>query len=130
MVNGAGVTIILTSNSASTNPSSIATVDINGGATMNLSASTTGTYAGVLFYQDRRALDSGSNKVNGNASSAFQGAFYFPSQAVEFSGTSGMSTDCVKLVSRRVTFIGNSSIANNCPGYIPKITGTRIRLVG
>lgn len=130
VVNGAGVTIILTSNSASTNPSSIATVDINGGATMNLSASTTGTYAGVLFYQDRRALDSGSNKVNGNASSAFQGAFYFPSQAVEFSGTSGMSTDCVKLVSRRVTFIGNSSIVNNCPGYIPKITGTRIRLVG
>ena len=130
VLNGAGVTIILTSSSATTNPSSIATVDINGGATLNLSAPDSGTYAGMLFYQDRRALDSGANKINGNASSAFQGAFYFPSQAVEFSGTSGMSTDCVKLVSRRVTFIGNSSIVNNCPSYIPKITGTRIRLVG
>lgn len=130
VLNGTGVTIILTSTSAATNPSLIATVDINGGATLNLSAPETGTYAGVLFYQDRRALDSGTNKVNGNASSSFQGAFYFPSQAVEFSGTSGMSADCVKLVSRRVTFIGNSSIVNSCPNHIPKITGTRVRLVG
>lgn len=130
VINGTGVTIILTSSSAATNPSQIATVDINGGATMNLSAPSSGTYAGVLFYQDRRALDSGTNLINGNASSAFQGAFYFPSQAMSFSGTSGMTTDCVKMVSRRVTFIGNSSIVNNCPSYIPKITGTVVRLIG
>lgn len=130
VINGTGVTIILTSGNAATNPSQIATVDINGGATVNLSSPTSGTYAGVLFYQDRRALDSGTNQINGNASSAFQGAFYFPSQAMSFSGTSGMTIDCVKMVSRRVTFIGNSSISNNCPNYIPKITGTVVRLIG
>lgn len=130
VVNGTGVTIILTSSNAATNPSQIATVDINGGATLNLTASSSGIYAGVLFYQDRRALDSGTNLINGNASSSFEGAFYFPSQAMSFSGTSGMTTDCVKMVSRRVTFIGNSSIVNNCPNYIPKITGTSVRLIG
>ena len=131
VVNGTGVTIILTSSNAGTNPNQIATADINGGATLNLSAPTSGTYSGVLFYQDRRALDSGTNKINGNASSSFQGAFYFPSQAMEFSGTSGMTTTCVKMVSRRVTFIGNSSIVNQCSGTgVDEITATSVRLVG
>lgn len=131
VVNGTGVTIILTSTNADTQPNSIATADINGGATLNLSADTSGIYAGVLFYQDRRALDSGSNKINGNASSSFQGAFYFPSQALEFSGTSGMTTKCVKMVSRRVTFIGNSSIANQCDDTgVRDIVTTMVRLVG
>ncbi|KFG88593.1 hypothetical protein BV98_003779 [Sphingobium herbicidovorans NBRC 16415] len=131
VINGTGVTIILTSSNAATNPSQIATVDINGGATLNLSAPTTGTYSGVLFYQDRRALDSGENKINGNASSSFQGAFYFPSQAMSFSGTSGMTTNCVKMVGRRVTFIGNSSIVNQCENTgVNEITGTMVRLIG
>ncbi len=85
----------------------------------------------MLFYQDRRALDSGENKINGNASSSFQGAFYFPSQAMSFSGTSGMTTNCVKMVSRRVTFIGNSSIVNECENTgVNDITGTTVRLIG
>ena len=132
LVSGAGVTIILTSSSASTNPNQIATLDINGGATINLTSSQSDTYSGILFYQDRRALDSGTNKINGNASSSFQGAFYFPSQALDFSGTSGMSTKCVKMVSRRVTFIGNSTIQNECDSYAgaKDIPATIVRLVG
>lgn len=131
VVSGAGVTIILTSSSASTNPNQIATLDINGGATINLTSPQSDTYSGVLFYQDRRALDSGTNKVNGNASSSFQGAFYFPSQALEFSGTSGMTTKCVKMVSRRVTFIGNSTIQNECDDYpgAKDLPATIVRLV-
>jgi hypothetical protein len=128
---GTGVTIILTSNTAATNPGSIANVDINGGANIQLTAPTSGTYAGVLFYQDRRATDSGTNKINGNASSTLQGAIYMPAQAVEFSGTSGMTTNCLKLVSRRVTFTGNNSISNQCDGTgVDDIIGTQIRLVG
>ncbi len=115
VVRGTGVTFILTSSTAATNPSSIATVTINGGATMQLSAPTSGTYAGILFYQDRRATNIDGNRINGNSLSAFQGAFYFPSQGLEFNGTTGMRTDCVQIAARRVTFIGNSSIINQCP---------------
>ncbi|WP_327753373.1 pilus assembly protein TadG-related protein [Sphingobium sp. SJ10-10] len=133
VVNGTDVTIILTSGNATNNPGSISTVNINGGATLNLTAptDTTNPYHGVLFYQDRRALDSGSNKINGNASSVLQGAFYFPGQAMEFSGTSGMTTTCVKMVSKRVTFIGNSNIVNQCDNKgVDKIVATLVRLVG
>jgi len=90
-------------------------VTINGGAELNLSGPTSGTYAGVLFYQDRRASNSDGNRINGNANSSFQGAFYFPSQGLDFNGTSGMQTECVQIAARRVTFIGNSTIVNQCP---------------
>jgi hypothetical protein len=126
-----GVTIILTSSNAASSPSSIATLNVNGGATINLTASTVGTYAGILFYQDRRAQDSGSNTMNGNASSKLQGALYFPSQEIAFSGTSGMITDCLQLVGLRLTFSGNTSIANNCPSGSGAASwkGQQVRLV-
>ena len=129
---GTGVTIILTSKTAATNPSSIATVDMNANADISLSAPQTGTYAGVIFYQDRRALDNTTNKVNGNSTSFYQGALYFPKQEVRFNGTAGMSTDCVQIVGRRVVFLGNSSIQNVCPNNSGShsFTGSVVRLIG
>ena len=130
-VTGDGVVIILTSQNAAMNPSSIATVNINGGARLDLNAPKTGTYAGVIFYQDRRALDSGTNKLNGNSSSSLRGAVYFPSQEIVYNGTTGMKTACLQLVAKRIEFTGNSQISNICPadsgaGAIP---GSVIRLV-
>lgn len=131
-LSGTGVTIILTSATAATNASSIATININGGATINMTAPNSGTYAGVLFYQDRRAIDTGSNKINGNSASTLEGGIYVPKQAVDFTGTSGQNTKCVQIVSRRVTFIGNSQIQNECPvgSKAQSFQGTQIRLVG
>jgi hypothetical protein len=131
-ITGTGVTFILTSSTAASNPSSVATVNINGGATVQLSSTETGTYAGVLIYQDRRAAASGSNAINGNSSSTLQGAVYMPAQSVSFSGGSGMVTDCVQIVSRRVTFLGNNEIINECPpdSGAGAFVGTRVYLVG
>jgi Flp pilus assembly protein TadG len=132
-VTGSGVTFILTSSTAGSNPNSIATVDMNGGAQLNLTAPASGTYQGVLIYQDRRApLTNQSNKINGNSNSLLQGAIYMAGQEVEFTGTSGMNTNCLQLVSRRITWNGNSRINNVCPAGSgsQSFTGTAIRLVG
>jgi Flp pilus assembly protein TadG len=107
-------TFILTSSTAATSPSTIADLNINGGATLNLTAPDTGTYAGVLFYQDERA-PFGSSHINGNATTFFRGAFYFPNRELVFNGTAGMSTACVQLVGRRLGFSGNAAISNTCP---------------
>lgn len=132
VVTGTDVTFILTSSTADANPASIATADMNGGATLNLAASSSGNYKGVLIYQDRRAPNSNSNTVNGNASSLLQGALYFPSQGVSFSGDSGMDTDCLQIVSRRAIFTGSNSISNVCPSEsgAGAFIGTRVYLVG
>jgi hypothetical protein len=132
VVSGTGVTFVLSSRQAATRPSLIAKANMNGGARVTLTAPSTGTYAGVLIYQDRRALDSGDNKINGNSSSKLQGAVYFPKQEIEFNGNTGININCIKLVARRMVFTGNSKVINLCPnnsGAAP-VLGTKIKLVG
>lgn len=127
-----GCTIILTSSTAATSPSSIGGVDLSGGE-IDLIAPSTGTYKGISIYQDRRAENgsSATNIVNGNSSSSFQGAFYFPNQEFQFAGNTGMSTQCVQMVARRVTFTGTSAISNTCPpgGGSGSFAGQAVRLV-
>ena len=129
-----GCTIVLTNKSTQSNPQ-IGVVDIQGSPTINMTAMTTGTYAGILFFQDRRAQDGNGqayqNHINGSSTSSFTGAFYFPQQEVFFNGTSGMNTNCVQMVSRRVEFSGNTQITNTCPtGWPgPSFDGQMIRLV-
>ena len=129
-----GCTIVLTNKSTQASPQ-IGVVDIQGSPTINMSAMTTGTYAGILFYQDRRAQDGNGqtyqNHINGSSTSTYTGAFYFPKQEVFFNGTSGMNTNCVQMVARRVEFSGDTEITNTCPtGWPPpNFDGQMIRLV-
>lgn len=125
----AGVTFVMSNSNASS--STIGTVDINGGATVKLTAQSSGTYKGLVIYQDKRASSSTTSKINGNSSSFFQGAFYFPNQETVFNGTAGMSTACVQIVARRVTFTGNAAINNTCPADsgASSFHGRQVRLV-
>ncbi|QNM83631.1 hypothetical protein H8M03_04715 [Sphingomonas sabuli] len=135
-----GCTFVLTNRNTSTT-ATIGNVDLNGGATLNLKAPGTAAtgdaanYRGIMIYQDRRAT-TGTNanqqsSVNGNASSFLQGALYFPSQQLTFNGTAGMSTSCLQLVARRVSYSGNLNISNSCPltSGASAFTGKKIRLV-
>lgn len=123
-----GCTFVLTDNPAS----STGTVDINGGAKLNLKAPDTGTYKGILFYQNRGADEDSVSKINGNSTSFFKGAFYFPHSKVEYTGNAGVTYECVKLVSWQLTFQGNAAINNNCPEgwYGDRFKGRHVRLVG
>ena len=102
---------------------------------MNLTASNTGTYSGLILYQDRRAInDTDANhqsRLNGNSNSTFQGGFYFPSQQVTFNGTTGMQTQCLQLVARIVVYSGDMNISNNCPANsgAHAFDGKKVRLV-
>jgi Flp pilus assembly protein TadG len=128
---GEHVTFILTSSTAATDPGSIAQLSINGGAELDLTASSTGTYEGVLFYQDRRA-PYGSSQINGNSLSMLRGGIYFPNRQLVFNGTAGMSTECIQLVGRRLAFSGNASVNNSCPAGegAEAFQATFVRLVG
>ena len=130
-VTGNGVTFILTSSTAATDPSSIATVSMHGNAVLDITAPTSGTYEGVLMYQDRRA-PFGESHINGNSASRFEGGFYFPSRQLTFNGNTGMRTQCLQLVARRLVFSGNSSVQNECPeeGGAEAFDATFVRLVG
>jgi Putative Flp pilus-assembly TadE/G-like len=64
-----------------------ATIDATGGGNkidMQLSAATSGPYAGILFYQDPN--DTSAPQLGGDNRSFFQGALYFPESQLTFFG--------------------------------------------
>lgn len=137
VVNGTGVTIILTmSNPPATGTSNlVAGMNINGGATLNITAPTGSTdpYKGVLIYQDRRATPLGEVvQMNGNSASRLQGAVYIPQNQITFNGTTGMNINCLQMVGRRLVFSGNSTITNVCPANSSSgaFKGNIVRLLG
>ncbi|MGQ0533019.1 MAG: pilus assembly protein TadG-related protein [Caulobacteraceae bacterium] len=105
-VTGHGVTFFLTDG---------ATVHFNGNAEIELSAPTSGTYAGVLMYGDR---DQGNaeNVFNGTADSSFTGALYFPTQEVTHSGNFSGDNGCLRIVARSIDLRGNSGFSTDCTG--------------
>lgn len=125
---------VMTSSTASTNPTSIGTVSLQGGK-LDLTNRISGTYQGLLFYQDRRAVSCSNTScqdlLNGNSVSSLQGSAYFPSQLLTFNGTAGMTTDCFQLVARDVSYSGNMNISNSCKTDSGALdfTGKRVRLV-
>jgi hypothetical protein len=127
-------TIIL-SNHDSSPTATIGNFKVDGSPQMHMVAPRSGPYKGILIYQDRRAIDGTGtnydNKLTGSSTSYFEGAFYFPKQDLEFSGNTGMNTNCLQLVSLRVTFTGSSAISNSCPTNSGALSfvGKRVRLV-
>lgn len=85
----------------------------NGDAEINLSAPTDGDYAGILLYQDRDVTGM-QNVINGNASSSFNGAMYFPSSEVTMLGGGSMEGGCTQLIADLIYFSGSSNFSHNC----------------
>jgi hypothetical protein len=133
VLNAPGVTFVFTSDTP-TDASSLPKIEIDGSATLNLTAPTSGTFEGVAMYYDRRTVASSPGpKIEGNSTSSFEGAFYFPTQNVTFRGNSNMATDCIQLVAFQLTFEGNTVINNDCDdedGGASAFDATWVRLVG
>jgi len=103
---------------------------------------TSGKWAGIAVYQDRRAItDTGAiasapNKINGGASGNINGVLYFPKQSLAFLGNSSNQYICTQFVVRRIIFTGTNGSQNkfnddSCPaiGVDPIEGGTRVRLI-
>ncbi len=103
-ITGSGVTIFMSGSS---------TVSINGNASVQLSAPTSGTYSGVLFYGDR-AGSSASSTFNGTADSLLTGAIYFPKQLISYLGNFSGTNGCTQVVANTIQWSGNSKINQDC----------------
>lgn len=106
---GTGVTIVLTGSG-----SDWAEADIRGGAIVDLSAPTSGTYSGMVLMQDRDAPATVKNKMNGGSTTSFTGVVYFPNQELEFTGGNDTGSGCTHIVANLVTFTGNADLGNAC----------------
>ncbi|MDX8471886.1 TadE/TadG family type IV pilus assembly protein [Mesorhizobium dulcispinae] len=89
------------------------TVSMNGNATVTLSAPTSGTYSGVLFYGDRTGTNA-SNTFNGTADSLLTGAIYFPKQQVSYLGNFSGTGGCTQVVADTIQWSGSTTIKQDC----------------
>lgn len=104
-VTGSGVTIYLSSGHH---------LSINGGGTATLSAPTSGTYSGIVFFGDRTG--SGSNSFSGGANTTITGAIYFPTQSMSYSGGATDNSTCTQLIASTVSFSGGVNFGAACTG--------------
>jgi hypothetical protein len=88
-------------------------ISLGGNTTSNFSAPTTGAYAGILFFQDRSipSSDPGST-LGGDSSSTYDGALYFSTTALTYSGNSS-STGYTIVVADEISVSGNSTLGTN-----------------
>jgi Flp pilus assembly protein TadG len=134
-LSGQDVTFVLTGKG-----NNVASVNINGGATADLHAPTSGTsYDGILFYQAAETSNgqkSGSingtgNVINGGASLNLSGALYFPESTLQLSGGTGSSIACLQAIAQTVEIGGNTQISGTCKSSdgTEKISRVSIELV-
>jgi Flp pilus assembly protein TadG len=103
-----GCTIILT-NSDSSPTATIGTLSSNASANNNINAPTTGKYAGIAIFQDRRASLQ-TIRINGGSGSVINGAVYMPSALIRINGNGSSDALCASFIGRRLEFIGTSAI--------------------
>lgn len=98
------------------------TAHISGMAGLNLNAPPTGIFAGLVFFGQRCNGTVGSCdevfKIVGNTTTSIRGAVYLPGSTIEFLGNTAATTNCLQIISDKITFTGNSTIqmGSSCAG--------------
>lgn len=132
----AGVTIVLTGSG-----SNWAELSLTSNTTINITAPTSGTYAGIAIMQDPDAPVTAANNIVANITATVTGALYFPTAPLNLSSntviqsTGGGTTGCGLIVANTLTMASNSQInlnssAANCdPAGVPTTTTASPTLV-
>jgi hypothetical protein len=84
-------------------------ININATSTVNLTAPTSGPYAGILFFDDRNAPAS-SDSYGGGSTAVYQGTIYAKNAAITLYGNSSINTKYTMIVADTISLIGTSGI--------------------
>lgn len=87
----------------------------NNTGVIDISAPSTGPWAGIAIYADRETTPKGMNfRVNGNNVSKITGAVYTPTADLTFNGGSSLSGGCTQIIARSISFSGATRIFSEC----------------
>jgi len=93
-----------------------ATINMTGNPVVNLSAPSTGTYAGILMWQDRLDTNTTGPSFGGTSGTQYNGILYFPSDQVTFYGTNN-SLSVGVVVADSLVLSGTPNVTfNGAPG--------------
>jgi Flp pilus assembly protein TadG len=100
-IDGTGVTFYF--------PAPGGSASLTGSGVLNISAPTSGTWNGILFYED--ANNTNAMKISGSSSSTIEGIFYAPSANLTMTGSSN-SHIYADLVVSSLSMTGTSNFSN------------------
>lgn len=91
-----------------------ATINMPNGGVMDLRAKTWGDYKGLIMFADRDTTPTDlAVKFTGHPDTVLEGGLYFPTQKVEYVGSSTSASNCTQLIARMVEITGNSTFTNH-----------------
>ena len=108
-VRGSGVMFYLQNGSGFSNGASIDTIAGTQVSNIQLSAPTSGPYAGILIFQDPN--DFQNARIGGDSNSFFEGALYFPEGQLTLFGGAGGGFN-VAIVDADQVILGNNTVVN------------------
>jgi hypothetical protein len=112
-LNGSGVFFYNTSAGYSFKP-----VTLSGGTNVTLTAPTSGTYRGILFFQDRSINSSSQNTISGGSTDNLSGSIYMPTGQLVFSGGSTSGPLTLAIVVKDFTVSGASYLRKDTTGAL------------
>jgi hypothetical protein len=104
---------------------SYSNINIAANSTVSLKASDTGTYAGILFFEDRSA-PAGNDNYGGGSSAVYEGVIYAKNAAITLYGNSSVNSKFTILVADTINIVGTAGF-NNDYSLLP--TGSPIQQV-
>jgi hypothetical protein len=99
--------------SISPTSTTMAKLNITGQPNVTLSAPASGATSGVvgmLFFEDRNSTTDNTPSINGNSTTALNGAMYFKNSTLTFTGVNGSNTGYMMIVVKKLTVNGSSPI--------------------
>ncbi len=100
-------------------------VSVGGGANLNFTAPSSGTYIGLLFFQDRSLTPGVTADFSGGTTMQLSGGLYFPTTTIKYAG--GAVSNVIAMVAKNITFTGGSRILYDPTGIT---TGLNVVAVG
>lgn len=105
---GNGVMFYNTYGSTNQGNFSYSPIDIAANSTVSLKAPTSGTYAGILFFEDRSAPAS-SDTYGGGSSAVYEGVIYAKNAAITMYGNSSIGAKYTMVVADTISLVGTTA---------------------
>lgn len=123
-VTGSGVMFYNTSSGYAFGP-----VTISGGTVLTLSAPTSGTYQGILFFQDRSINSSAQSTFSGGTNNSLSGSLYFPTATLNFSGGATTAPITMAMICKDLNISGNAFLQKDLTGALTGIGKSAVYLI-
>jgi Flp pilus assembly protein TadG len=113
LIGTSGVMIYNTFGASTSGTYSFQGNNLSANSDVTLKAQTTGTYAGILFFDDRNAPSGSADSYGGGSTSYFEGTIYAPTVDITYSGTANTLAKYTLLVANTIHMVGNSTVSND-----------------